>query len=441
MTFDTRTKDKTILAKCTLEQTNYPRDCTKDKTVYEPHSTYRNLKLEDCTVYSKRGKRKGKKGKGDTEEPNPFNLWKEEYNYGEDALNHQYRYKWQQPSSTSCSGWDKVYSGNYFAVYNSAYRSKLKPYNNGMLTEPDLLRGLMHEAKLKAYGDANGPKCPGLVWLGEGREALTALAGIARSAVRVVRDHKRELARIKDRWSDTREYGDRIAEAWLAYSFAIKPLIIQADEIAELLGDPGDEATSFTGNANSQERIIESDILKFSYQGRVYYFDRVTEMRWVGVAKLFPEAKKDLNPYGFGAYDLVLTAWELMKASWLIDYFVKIGSYLEAYRPGGASIKYQSNTEIYEAKVSLVPGKTTGVTTRGHKVSLEPGTSTVTTTIITRNTDVDRPALPKFRDEALQVSQVANQVAYLYRNIHKLGKASERKRRRRNRRKNNRSFV
>lgn len=310
-----------------------------------------------------------------------------------------------------------------------------------MLTEPDLLRGLMHEAKLKAYGDANGPKCPGLVWLGEGREALTALAGIARSAVRVVRDHKRELARIKDRWSDTREYGDRIAEAWLAYSFAIKPLIIQADEIAELLGDPGDEATSFTGNANSQERIIESDILKFSYQGRVYYFDRVTEMRWVGVAKLFPEAKKDLNPYGFGAYDLVLTAWELMKASWLIDYFVKIGSYLEAYRPGGASIKYQSNTEIYEAKVSLVPGKTTGVTTRGHKVSLKPGTSTVTTTIITRNTDVDRPALPKFRDEALQVSQVANQVAYLYRNIHKLGKASERKRQRRNRRKNNRSLV
>jgi hypothetical protein len=414
----------------TYNRTIYSSNCDLPSYTYPEKVYLATVDFKNDTVTSKRGPRKGRPGKQNSiEVPNPFKLIKSETEYGYDHVGGSYRHKIANPDTTLCDGMDIVRAGNVLAM-SSSYRRLVKSHNGGVVEDPDLLKGLMHDAKLKAYGDANGPKCPGLVWLGEGRETLETLGSIARTASGIIRGHARTLRDLKRRYGRTKEYLDRVADAWLTYQFAIIPLIIQAEEVADLLGEKEKEETSFTGNANSGAKHVDNNVYAYGFNGVTTHFKRTVKVKWVGVAKLFPAAKKDPNPYGFGSYDLLLAAWELLRASWFIDYFLNVGRYLDAYRPGGAEIKYQSNTTIYEAVTKIEPAYTDGEPLPGWTPKIKFGSSAHTQTIIERTTEVDRPALPRFRSEALLVSQVANQVAFIYKQMSRVGHNAERGRKR-----------
>lgn len=175
-----------------------------------------------------------------------------------------------------------------------------------------------------------------------------------------------------------------LSEWWLTYSFGLKPFVNDIANLVQALENRGNDRTElherFTGKAEkkwlSSEKATTSGSSYSLIQGTKRY-EHSLSYRYIAamdVSSLHTANGYGLSEHlGFGAEQLIPAIWEATTFSWMFDYFLTIGAYLEdtwSIPPGDT--KYLVLNKRYSCKViidaDLATGATPGLIKTGQKV-------------------------------------------------------------------------
>lgn len=272
----------------------------------------------------------------------------------------------------------------------------------------------LKQAQAEAWDEANSPDCPGLTWIGESKETLIWIKDIVSGVLRATIKYKSGIRRLRSLKQSAEKTADRAASLWLQYRYAVTPLALQLEEAIGLLKDRKRELVTIT-SYTKRKKLVESTKRDFTWS---QLHMRVTTEEYLdfrGACKLYPTAIRDSFDWGIQPYDVVLTALELTKLSFVLEWFIGIGTWLGSYRPGDAKIAYQSNTSIVnvirEVKTELLYHT---YDPRFVEVSYVPEMATYTRTMVKRTTEVERPLLPAFNVEALSLMRQLDAVSLAF---------------------------
>lgn len=164
------------------------------------------------------------------------------------------------------------------------------------------------------------------------RFGLSVVSGRWGSALKQIGISKRSFNRLRRRHIKQTGFdsGSFAAAALLEYNFAIKPLVNDVADIAEIYMDPNTVARTL--------RLVSSTSLPYSdtYETRHDTGDSsdVTSHRIQGtfrgkvVYRITDPSK--VTDRAFGLHSASRVAWELIPFSWLVDYVVNIGDFISA---------------------------------------------------------------------------------------------------------------
>jgi hypothetical protein len=166
----------------------------------------------------------------------------------------------------------------------------------------------------------------------------------------------------------------KVWEAWLAYSFAIKPTLSDIDSAVEAiknyLGDPPRSVvlrgtaskewttstkfyTGFTGvsfGIGLENTVKYAHSLIYTYTGG-FDINLLSSNTYNPPGELynFPAA---LNQFGLTPEKLPGSVWELIPFSWLLDYFGTIGAFLDdAFESSSGSTRYCTLSRKYSVMI------------------------------------------------------------------------------------------
>jgi len=145
------------------------------------------------------------------------------------------------------------------------------------------------------------------------------------------------------------------AEAWLEFNFGLSPLLQDienaADTFITCFDDHRKVVTAKARKIIRDPYIAETgyDFWRFETRG-----DKVSEVGWsiTSCTVTRPQERPTIYNSGLSIADLVPTAWELVPFSFIFDYFIPLGSYLDAQATWvGAPIVWSTATERSLVKV------------------------------------------------------------------------------------------
>lgn len=200
----------------------------------------------------------------------------------------------------------------------------------------------------QALAKANRASYDALSELGESRETFRLLAGTIHALAHPL---KAVNLAIKDmRRKGKMRRITQAAEAWLMYRYGVMPLYLSGKDIMSALEKPIRQYQT-TRMGNFQSKNVETT-------GTTYHsgfgFDAYAESKYK-MTETFKWADKlfikdclvqDLLTDRIG-FDPVVTAWELTRLSFVVDWFVNVGDWLQAMRPP----PYQARVSTYAKKV------------------------------------------------------------------------------------------
>lgn len=167
--------------------------------------------------------------------------------------------------------------------------------------------------------------------VGEGRETLSLIRNIGGSALEVMVNIRQSL-----RKRDWRKFVRTLGGTTLMYSLGIAPLLADVEALRKhvLSGKAEEVLNEFSGRASDTVDKVHHRPDLSSYLGSVPPNFDVIEQTTVSTRCQLAGyyVVKDLHSYenwraGIGLRPSL--AWELITLSWLVDYFLKIGSFLE----------------------------------------------------------------------------------------------------------------
>jgi membrane-bound inhibitor of C-type lysozyme len=188
-------------------------------------------------------------------------------------------------------------------------------------------------AKLKRKLAASTKSAQALVPLAELRELHGLVRGTERAAVDIIKT----LLTIKQ--TKGRSVAKYASNAWLTWSFGIKPMIADTKAIVESIGEyltRNDFNIRLTGSAKkSWFSSVKQPGTTGIYGGKLIWSAQLKhELSYRYIAGFDVNWKSGNN---YTVYDqlnisseaLPSVAWELIPYSWVVDYFTTVGAYLE----------------------------------------------------------------------------------------------------------------
>lgn len=182
-------------------------------------------------------------------------------------------------------------------------------------------------------------KCPdsfkSLTFLGELRETANMLKKGALKLYSGSLSFAKQWKGLRPKYRrNNRLFRKDIADAWLTYSFGIRPLLIDIGEAVKQYNEaPKDARTVVTSQARDYYLVSQ----KSNLGGLNFVSGRVTRYGIVSVRVSYKAAVVDRYSgqpasadWGFAWPEFVATGWELLPYSFLIDYFGNIGDWLES---------------------------------------------------------------------------------------------------------------
>lgn len=303
--------------------------------------------------------------------------------------------KWRNQSSYERwgSNFESITKGKYFLGLSKSYyvedapidrgdaetafASKTSnPYFSGSTTSQPLASNLeiqnaREAAILKAYEDLASAKAN----LGENLATLNRTADLFADTIHASLDVLRALKAVKNgkflrnilslnakdlkRLIKSREVDKRMANYWLSYYYGWKPLYGDAKGLLELLQEQSKPALLAKGRGRT--RLTHNDSFKrdplsairpgydFDDQSHIYYEARLT-------GRLLPgDVLRTLNRTGL--LNAPALAWELIPFSFVVDWGVMAGSYLNAMT-ATVGLEYQdgSITQSWDRTITMSVG-------------------------------------------------------------------------------------
>jgi hypothetical protein len=197
---------------------------------------------------------------------------------------------------------------------------------------------LEEDAKKKCLAKARDMQVNVAVMLGEGRQTISMLADTARTLGNAYRNFRRGRFNRAAKELGIKKPQGTSANHWLAYQYGWMPLLSDAKGLYVLNAQGLISPTRkhrFTAKASTKK----SKRVKWTADGQgasnlpggKTEFVSDTEMKaTAGLLLEYTSSHSGLNSVGLGRYDPLLTAWELVPFSFVFDWFIDIGGYLQA---------------------------------------------------------------------------------------------------------------
>lgn len=136
-------------------------------------------------------------------------------------------------------------------------------------------------------------------------------------------------------------YAKKLSEAWLTYSFVLKPAVQDADDAAaalnELIEDPRPDLRKVKGYGRVDENVVVRKKVGSGLYPATYTMSCLTDERhqstvsFKGAIKQRAAGTRNLcQLFGVDFFDIAPSAWEGIPWSFLIDYFSNISGVLDS---------------------------------------------------------------------------------------------------------------
>ncbi len=191
------------------------------------------------------------------------------------------------------------------------------------------------------------------------------------------------------------------AALWLQYQFNLRPLVSEIDSLSSTLNRlsaplsvrvraQASAAPSLAGSSGtcSLGLSLPSGVTcRVSYQAIVEKSTKIS-----GAMVLSPLTR--VQAFGFDASSWVIAAWEAIPFSFLVDYVLPLGQYIEAVAGRAVSLQFVSATTRYAASGKITA---TAACTAGARFSFTPLEATVIQKRVERRVGVEAGSLlPSF---------------------------------------------
>lgn len=237
-------------------------------------------------------------------------------------------------------------TGDLYQIYGGAYC----PDPVWSLPLPDPSQNLINAAVTAARANAAESEWDVLTFLAEIRETTQTLAGLARvfnaRTVDMAYEARRQGRRLK------RNPWEMFRELWLWGRFGVRPIAYDIVSIANALSNQLVAGDLVRGRGKQVDSA--SDVSTWSVDGGntdTFYVEKLDWTRtYRGVSYI--ELRSD-SEAKFGT-DIVTTLWEVTPYSFVVDYFVNIGMWVQTlgpmlqgrYEATGYSIKTEVSREL-----------------------------------------------------------------------------------------------
>lgn len=253
---------------------------------------------------------------------------------------------------------------DYFRIdgqnWSGTYRHRTKPLqrfelDNGYLNMPKTIDyvenqalnvnpirdALINDAKMSALDRARDMRTNLPVFFGEGHQSVRMLTNTAQTLGRAYHAFR------KGKWGEAAkhlgidkpfQYDRKFANHWLAYQYGWKPLLSDAVGAATFLYDLVENNRFERSTFRSSERRAppKSYVGDFGADARIpgwrlrISWEREIAARAGLLVRCESSAAASAAQLGVGLTDPLLTAWELTPFSFVFDWFVDVGGWLEA---------------------------------------------------------------------------------------------------------------
>lgn len=246
-------------------------------------------------------------------------------------------------------------------------------------------RKLQNYVVADVFAKANEAKFNLAVFVAELGETVNYIKNVMQSFVGVTKLYKDAIKR-----------GAKPHSTWLEYRYAIMPLVLTVQDALLAL-----ETTRRKEKVQAFKAVPEIDRTKhmfiYPYADLCFISRRTTKLRCGAALEILMQ--NDVAPWGTSAYDTLMAAWERVPLSFVIDWWLDVGLWLNSFRDTNLIIsdKYATLVKEMTLEVWLDERGSAGIT-RLRAAPTEPSPFVVSAHHIVRSThdNVLPPNLPCF---------------------------------------------
>lgn len=284
-----------------------------------------------------------------TDDNHPF--FREMQRRGDIILGNCDIWTWTRSYSPMSLVWSSSYPDAYYVAWEGDLAACIEPYHPRDTSAEAYVSQMGELALVKAYGKIRGSS----LMSGEIASDIGRTIGMIRHPFRKAAEHLGMAVK-----SAARHYGKTArsvakanASAWLEYRYGVKPLMLDASQAIKM--------ASKTANSFKRSRLVVRSSEKIQrLNNQVFSDEPVQSLPWgwkvsgsvatneaismhagviYEIANRSPSQKlsEDLR---LGSDSLAATAWEVMPFSFVADWFVNVGPWLEAMNlPPSVSVR------------------------------------------------------------------------------------------------------
>jgi len=292
------------------------------------------------------------------------------------------------------------------------------------LTVPAWDANLENYSKAKVFAKLNNPDADLAVFLGELNETLHLLRHPFENLIRFFRDIGARAYSRNRRLYRTKNLISLSSNQWLQYRYGILPLISDIQSIIKLINKKIEEIlnTLYRLGARVETKTSTSSEIYLTWWNYSFYAQEVkAEAMFSHSAIYFKRILQSgndifLRSIGLDLTQLPAAAWELVKYSFVVDWFFRVGDWLQAITPnasidfqgGFTSQKWEQTRSYTFLRGTAFPGNLPMVCVNS------PAFYWVNSTLI-RHVGITKPVLPAYNPNFLNITRTLDSLALLWR--------------------------
>jgi len=279
-------------------------------------------------------------------------------------------------------------------------------FGSGLFLEPDAI-DLTHQQDLaitKAWSRVDHTEILSISALKELNSTVGGLAYILRKVYKISRAVRRKEIKQLKREISYKE----LEQVYMNARYNLRPLYYDIKAMIRILGSEVDKPGRQTYRGKSDISSTNSDMISVNSYGHGYYVNLITDLHrsvtTTGIVRsgVLTESARVAASQLWGLDTIVMSAWDLIPYSFIVDWFCNVGDTIAAWTPN-AGIKplaswvtvkkvVTQKSTIGNTNSTIVNGGGYYFENLGYNLSSESATKTVTTT--ERIPNYERPVLP-----------------------------------------------